>query len=203
MFEVVRAAEIVDEDIRLVVAAGREKAHFLRCDHVRDHRLVEANEFCDAGLYRRDLGGADVLGDEDGKARHQFCPHHLADNGVIVQPVEHALRIKLGVIGITDMEHVFPGNEDVVEHGKIIELVAGRCHRMLDRIVLHRAFPAYHRDAFGVDWGHGEDDLFGRDARPEENTDMDPVAEGDAGTDRLDAVDHDALVVGLDHAERR
>ncbi len=74
---------------------------------------------------------------------------------------------------------------------------------MLDRIVLHGALAANHGDALGVDRGHREDDLFGRETRAEEYADMDPVAECGSGADCLDAVDDDALLVGLDNAQRR
>src|SRR5579863_6708752 len=112
---------------------------------------------------------------------------------MIMQPVEYALRIQLSVIWIADMKNVFPGDEDVIEHRQIVEFVTGRRQRMLDAILVHRAFTADDGDALGIDRRHGIDDLLCGYPGTEKHTDVDPVGKSGAGPDRLDAIDHDAL----------
>src|SRR5260370_25404572 len=107
---------------------------------MRNHRLMKPDKLCDPHLNRRDPAGTDMFGNQDGETGHQFGTHHLADDRMIMQPVEYALRIQLSVIWIADMKDVFPWDEDVIEHRQIIELITRRRQRMLNGIVLHSAF---------------------------------------------------------------
>src|SRR3546814_433919 len=53
--------------------------------------------------------------DQDRKARHELCTKNLTDQDVIVQPIGDALWIELGVFRVSDVEHLLPRNEDVLE----------------------------------------------------------------------------------------
>ena len=98
-------------------------------------------------LHRLDLGGAEMLAHQDGESGQQLGAHRLAHQRVIMAPVEHALRIELGVVGVADVEDVFPRDQHIVEHHGGVELVALRRERMLDRIGLDQAFAADDGDA--------------------------------------------------------
>ena len=71
---------------------------------------------------------------QDREAGQQLGAHRLAHQRMIVHPVEHALRIELGVIRIADVEDVFPRDQHVVEQHGRVEFVALGGERMLDRI---------------------------------------------------------------------
>lgn len=74
MFQVIGSAEIVDQDVRLVVARPALENQVLRMGHyVGDHGL-EANKFRSPRLHCRDITSADVFGDQDGEA--QFSARH-------------------------------------------------------------------------------------------------------------------------------
>ncbi|MCY1218110.1 hypothetical protein D9M72_300450 [compost metagenome] len=105
------------------------------------------------------------------------------------------------MLGIAQVEHVRPGDEDIVEYSHAVQFVALRGERVLDGIVLDHALAADDGHARSVDRRGGKDDLVARDAGAEEHADVDPVGKGDAGADRLDPRHDDAPVVLLDHAQ--
>ena len=144
-----------------------------------------------------------MLAHQDGEAGQQFRAHRLAHQRVVMAPVEHALRIELGVVGVADVEDVFPRDQHVVEHHGGVELVALRRQRMLDRIGLDQAFAADDGDAFQVRRADAVDDLVALGAGAEEHAEMQEIAERGSRADRLHAVDEDAFVVGREDAQRR
>src|SRR3546814_16395629 len=73
------------------------------------------DELRNADRNGRQLIRADMFRDQDRKARHELCTKNLTDQDVIVQPIEDALWIELGVFRVSDVEHLLPRNEDVLE----------------------------------------------------------------------------------------
>src|SRR3546814_5825879 len=103
--------------------------------------------------------------DQDRKARHELCTKNLTDQDVIVQPIEDALWIELGVFRVSDVEHLLPRNEDVLEDRGGVEFVALRRHRMFRSVLRRGALTAENRHAWRVDRDRGEDDLLAREDR--------------------------------------
>src|SRR3546814_6102277 len=129
------------------------------------------DELRNADRNGRQLIRADMFRDQDRKARHELCTKNLTDQDVIVQPIEDALWIELGVFRVSDVEHLLPRNEDVLEDRGGVEFVALRRHRMFRSVLRRGALTAENRHAWRVDRDRGEDDLLARDAgRSEEQT---------------------------------
>ena len=143
----VDAAPVEQLDVRLEQPAGRVEALVLGREHMRVGRLLERDDLGEPRLHRFDLGGAEMLAHQDGEAGQQLRAHRLAHQRVIMSPVEHALRIELGVIRVADVEDVFPRDQHVVEYHGGVELVALRRERMLDRVGLDQALAADDGDA--------------------------------------------------------
>ncbi|MCY1216123.1 hypothetical protein D9M72_279880 [compost metagenome] len=90
------------------------------------------------------------------------------------------------MLGIAQVKHVRPWDEDVVEDRHAVQFVALRGKRMFNGIVLDYALTADDGHTRGIDRCGGKDDLVTRDTRTEEHADVDPVGKGDASADRLD-----------------
>ena len=158
--------------------------------------MLEADDACKPRLHRLDLRGAEMFAHQDGEAGKQLRAHSLAHQRIVVPPVEHALRVQLGVIGIADVEDVFPRDQHVVENHGRVEFIALRSERMLDRVGRDKALAAHDGDAFEVRRADAIDNLVALGAGTEKYAEMQEVAERRGSADRLDAVDQDAFVTG-------
>src|SRR3546814_6459410 len=106
------------------------------------------DELRNADRNGRQLIRADMFRDQDRKARHELCTKNLTDQDVIVQPIEDALWIELGVFRVSDVEHLLPRNEDVLEDRGGVEFVALRRHRMFRSVLRRGALTAENRHAW-------------------------------------------------------
>src|SRR3546814_19503615 len=106
--------------------------------------------------------------DQDRKARHELCTKNLTDQDVIVQPIEDALWIELGVFRVSDVEHLLPRNDDVLEDRGGVEFVALRRHRMFRSALRRGALPDENRHYWRVARVHVDDDLIARTSGTED-----------------------------------
>src|SRR5882724_3327184 len=194
---------VAHQRVWLIASTGRDEPGLLAGNQVRQHGLMKTDQFGDTGRNCRQFIRPDVLGDQDGEPNDQLGAKGLAYQYVVVHPVKDPLRVELRVLGIADMEDLFPGNEYIVEDGRRFEFVALRCQRMFRGIAFYRAFTAKYGYTGCVVGNRGEDDLLARDAGPKQTTDMHIIAERDTRSDRLDAVDDDTRVGFLDDAKVR
>ena len=144
-----------------------------------------------------------MLSHEHREADHQLGADHLADQRLVVHPVEDALRVERGVLRAAHVEYVTPRDEHLVEEDGAVELVTRRRERVVLVVaVAHRRLPTHDRDTGLVDRDSAVEDLLRQDARTEERADVDPIGERRARADRLHAVDDDAVLARLHDAQR-
>ena len=196
VLEVVGAAEVHEDVVRLVQPAGGVEPGLLGRDHERAAGLAEAHEVGELGLHDRALVRAERLGEQQRQADHELGVHAVADLGLDVDPVELALRVPLRVVGVADVLDLVPGDEDVVEVDHPVELVADRRQRAVVRVGvgLGARLASDDRDARRVDRDEGVDRLLRRLAGAPQVADEQLVDERDRRADRLPAPDDDALV---------
>src|SRR3546814_12593944 len=87
-----------------VASAGAHEALFLARDQGSKQGLMIGDELRNADRNGRQLIRADMFRDQDRKARHELCTKNLTDQDVIVQPIEDALWIELGVFRVRSEE---------------------------------------------------------------------------------------------------
>src|ERR1700704_2101933 len=104
---------------------------------------------------------------------------------MVMQPVEHTLRVELGMFRIANMEDMRPRNEDILEKSHTVEFIALGGQRVFDWIMLHHALTTNDRHPFGIDRSCRENNLLAGNAGPEKYADMDPVGKRDASADRF------------------
>src|SRR6185312_13017726 len=119
-----------------------------------------------------------MLAYQNGKPGEQLGAHGLAHQRIIVSPIENALRVELGVVGVSDVEDVLPRDEDVIENNRGVEFVALRGKRMLRRISRDDTLAAHNRDPFRVGRADSVDDLVAFGARTKKYAEMQEISKG-------------------------
>src|SRR3546814_16602317 len=113
---------------------------------MRRQGLIEPHQLSQAHLNWRKLVGSDVLRYQQGEANHQLRSNQRTDSRLVVTPVEYSLRVQRCVLGVAEMEHSVPGDEDIVKEDHGVEFVATGSEWMLHVRFLDGAFSTYERD---------------------------------------------------------